>query len=141
VILPPEVAAKVKESEMTDPNLSKSQWTCGHCAAHLGDLKLRGIVIEHLKSAYVSAHLSQAPSQCTKSRSRHGIGSPREPEDLFLFSRNPDLDVFEVGYPVEAPVSHASQKTVHCLQCAEGKPSERQRLFDVGGVKSHLGAK
>jgi len=125
---------------MADPNLSKSQWTCGHCVVHLGDLKLRGIVIEHLKSAYVSSHLSQVPSQFTKSQSRHGIDSPGEPEDLFLFSRSPSLDAFEVCYPVEAPASQKT-KTVRCLQCAKGKPSQQQGLFDVNGVKNHLGAK
>jgi hypothetical protein len=32
-------------------------------------------------------------------------------------------------------------KTILCMQCANGKQSERNRLFDIGGVKSHLSVK
>ena len=69
---------------------------------------------------------------------RHGIDSPREPEDLFLFARNPSLVTFEAVYPVDSP---ASIKTIRCLQCSEGKLSERHRLFDINGVKDHISAK
>ena len=71
---------------------------------------------------------------------RHGIGSSREPEDLFLFTRNPSGNAFEASYIVDAPAP-ATNKTVLCMQCANGKPTERDRLFDVGGVMNHLSAK
>ena len=45
---------------MRHPDRSKPHWTCANCTVHFGDLKLREIVIEHLKSAYVSSHLSQS---------------------------------------------------------------------------------
>ncbi|KIM35772.1 hypothetical protein M413DRAFT_449599 [Hebeloma cylindrosporum] len=77
VILTPGDAAKVKERELENVN-RKNKWTCAHCAIHFGDLKFREVVVEHLKSA-------------------HGIDSPREPEDLFLFSRV--RFSFETTYP------------------------------------------
>ena len=49
-ILPPEVVAKVEESEMADPNRLENYWTCGHCAVNFGDLKSREIVVAHLNS-------------------------------------------------------------------------------------------
>jgi hypothetical protein len=53
VVLPPDDVAQVKASEMSDPNRSNPNWTCAHCGVHFDDLKLREIVVEHLKSAYV----------------------------------------------------------------------------------------
>ena len=35
--------------------------------------------------------------------SRHGINSPHEPEDLFLFAPNQDRENFVATYPVEPP--------------------------------------
>jgi hypothetical protein len=74
---------------------------------------------------------------------RHGINLPREPEDLFLFARHQIRDTFEASYPAEPPASAAPNilKVIHCLKCASGKLAEQQRLFDLGGVKSHLLAK
>ncbi|KIM37065.1 hypothetical protein M413DRAFT_448779 [Hebeloma cylindrosporum] len=121
VILPPDVVAAVKTREMSNPNRSKDQWTCAHCTVHLGALKLREFVVKHVKTA-------------------HGIESPREPDDLFFFERIPPRLAFEAGYPVDPPGS-SSWKTIRCLECAGGKPSERERLFDLDGVKNHIGAK
>ena len=74
---------------------------------------------------------------------RHGIESPCEPEDLFFFTRNPSFVTFEAGYPVDSPPAGSATivKTIRCMECATGKLSEQQRLFDVGGVRSHLSAK
>ncbi|KIM36512.1 hypothetical protein M413DRAFT_31565 [Hebeloma cylindrosporum] len=85
VVLSPVNMAAVKESEMADPNRSKSRWTCGHCSVHLGDFKSRDLVVEHLKSV-------------------HGIDSPREPEDLFFFDRDLARETFQASYLVEPPV-------------------------------------
>ena len=62
VILPPDIVAKVKESELTNPHRSGSHWTCGHCTVHLGDLKLREAVVTHLKSVYVTFFTLTHPS-------------------------------------------------------------------------------
>jgi len=112
---------RVKASEMSNPNRSRSLWTCAHCALHLGNLEKREIVVEHVKSV-------------------HGINLPCEPEDLFLFERCHSRDAFEASYVVEPP-HIVCVKTIHCLECAAGKPSEQKRLFDLSGVKSHLAAK
>jgi hypothetical protein len=53
VALPPDDVEQVKANEMNDPNRSKPNWTCAHCTVHFDDFKLREIVVEHLKSAYV----------------------------------------------------------------------------------------
>ena len=146
VVLPSDVVAKVKESEMTNPHRQKSQWTCGHCTVHFGELELRKVVVAHLISVYVSSftltYPSPVPIHCFSLFIylfiRHGINSPREPEDLFLFTRNSSLPTFEASYEVNSP---ASTKTIRCLKCAKGKPAEKDRLFDINGVKNHLSAK
>ncbi|KIM35789.1 hypothetical protein M413DRAFT_449606 [Hebeloma cylindrosporum] len=85
VVLPPDVVGMVKESELTNPQLSEDKWTCGRCNVHFGDLKSREVVVAHLKSA-------------------HEVDSPHEPGDLFQFRRNASFLTFEAGYPVEPPV-------------------------------------
>ena len=60
-----------------------------------------------------------------------GIDSPREPEDLFLFTRNPSFDTFEARYLVDAPTS----VKIRCLLCDNVKPSEQNRL-DINGMKT-----
>lgn len=148
-VLPPDLVAKVKENEMSDPNRSRSYWTCGHCTSYLGNLKLREIVVSHLKSVYVSSFSLIYPSPVPIHQFllfiflfiRHGIDTPREPEDLFFFTRNQSLVTFEAGYTVDKRTSTSCVKTIRCLQCAKGKPSEQNRLFDIHGVKSHLSAK
>jgi hypothetical protein len=54
-VLPPDDVEQVTESEMNDPNRSNPNWTCAHCTVHFGDYQLREVVVEHLKSVYVSA--------------------------------------------------------------------------------------
>jgi hypothetical protein len=61
-VLPPDIIAKVKESEMANPNRSKSYWTCGHCTVNFGNLESREIVVAHLKSMYVSSFTFTYPS-------------------------------------------------------------------------------
>jgi hypothetical protein len=147
-VLPPDVVAKIKESEMIDPYRPSKRWTCGHCTVHFGDLKSREIVVAHLKSVYVSSFYTYLFWSCPLFSLfislfiSHRIDSSREPEDLFLFKRNPSL-VTSKGrrYIVDAPASTTCVKTILCMQCANGKQSERNRLFDIGGVKSHLSVK
>ena len=99
VVLPPDDVEQVKASEMSDPNRSNPNWTCAHCTVHFGDYKLREIVKEHLESVYVSTQLPQSTlTNYLSTLSRHGIHSPREPEDLFIFGRNQHLQPFQADY-------------------------------------------
>ena len=86
IVLPPDDVGMVKASELNDLNdlnrSSKHLWTCAHCTVHCGDLKSREIVVEHLKSTYVSIPVLSLVTTYLSYLSRHEINSPREPEDL-----------------------------------------------------------
>ena len=99
-MLPPDDVAQVKAGEMSDPNRSKPNWTCAHCIVHFDDFKLRENVVEHLKSAYVLSHFYPGSLMIHPSPIlfRHGIHSPREPEDLFMFARKEYHEPFEARY-------------------------------------------
>lgn len=100
-LLPPSDVEQVKASEMKDPNRLKPNWTCAHCTVHFDNLKLSNIVVEHLKSAYVLSHFYPRSLIIHPILSRHGIHSPREPEDLFIFARKEYHQPFEARYWVE----------------------------------------
>ncbi|KAJ3502257.1 hypothetical protein NLJ89_g8968 [Agrocybe chaxingu] len=122
VVISPENCAKVKEDEMNDPKRAKNLWTCGHCSAY-HNLERREVVLEHLQTL-------------------HNISTPREPDDLFLLERTVSKDIFEAGYPVDAPVTaKGSVKTINCLVCCKDKLSGNNRVFDLRGVQDHLRAK
>ncbi|CAA7263085.1 unnamed protein product [Cyclocybe aegerita] len=122
VVISPENCVKVKEDEMNDPKRAKNLWTCGHCSTY-HNLERREVVLEHLKTL-------------------HNISTAREPDDLFFLERTISKDIFEAGYPVDAPVTaNGSVKTINCLVCCNGKPSGKNRVFNLCGVKSHLNDK
>ena len=144
-ILPPDVVlvaqVKVKESEMTNPYRSRSysSWMCGHCSAPSEKLESYEIVVAHLKSVYVSSFTFNYPSFL-----------PIHCYSLFIYFiyqlrdwrasravRSIPLRTKPVSrYLIDAPVW--TLKTIRCLQCANVKPSEQNRLFDINGVKIHL---
>jgi hypothetical protein len=87
------------------------------------------------------------PSRLTNSHHffRHGISSPREPEDLFFLVRTHPREIFEASYPIEPPRKLSKwrrqfdlNRTVFCLECASGKPWDRCRRFILDDVKRHL---
>ena len=78
-----------------------ANWTCAHCTVHFNDFKLRDIVVEHLKSMYVPFQVHPFSLIYSSNLSRHGIPSPREPEDLFIFARKGYRQPFKTRYFVE----------------------------------------
>ena len=126
---------------MGNPNRLMSLWTCGHCTVHLGDLKLREIVVEHLKSVYVISFTLIPVPRFIYLFIRHGIDSPREPEDLFFFSRTHPRDIFEASYPVKLSEEYRwfdPNSSVFCLECASSKSFESCRQLSLIDVKRHL---
>jgi hypothetical protein len=97
----------VQTSELDDFNRLERRWTCAHCTVHCGDLKSREIVVEHLNFTYVPISVLSLVTTYLSYLPRHEINSPREPEDLFLFTRKHYNDGFEASYPVDTPSSIA----------------------------------
>jgi len=80
-----------------------------------GALRRLEIVVEQLKSTYVSIPVLSPVTTYLSYLPRHEINSPREPEDFFLFTRKQSHDAFQASYPVDPP---SVVETVHCLKFA-----------------------